>query len=150
MSKCEHGLTNAECFVCASPKYAAAPQQTPSLTEAEMADHHTLFEVGVVHLSAASVLVEIEEERVRQVTAEGWTPEHDDEHDNRQLARAAGCYALFSGSHPDPGDPPKYWPWDMEWWKPSEYRRNLIKAAALIVAEVERLDRAAKRESSND
>ena len=27
MSKCEHGLTSAECYVCASPKYAAAPQQ---------------------------------------------------------------------------------------------------------------------------
>jgi hypothetical protein len=34
------------------------------------------------------------------------------------------------------------WPWEPEAWRPSEDRiRNLIKAAALIVAEVERLQR---------
>lgn len=103
-----------------------------------------LYEVRAAHLSAASVLVEIESERVRQVEEEGWTPEHDDAHDGGELAHAAGCYALFSGSHADAGYPPKYWPWDDGWWKPSEYRRDLIKAAALLVAEIERLDRAAR------
>lgn len=103
-----------------------------------------LYEVRAAHLSAASVLVEIESERVRQVEEEGWTPEHDDAHDGGELAHAAGCYALFSGSHADAGYPPKYWPLDDGWWKPSEYRRDLIKAAALLVAEIERLDRAAR------
>jgi hypothetical protein len=35
------------------------------------------------------------------------------------------------------------WPWDLKWWKPTTPRRDLVKAAALIVAEIERLDRAA-------
>ena len=104
-----------------------------------------LYEVRAVHLSAASVLVEIEAERVRQVEEEGWTTEHDDEHDGGELAHAAGCYALFSGSNADADNPPKYWPWD-DGWKPSEYRRDLIKAAALLVAEIERLDRLTKGE----
>jgi hypothetical protein len=87
-----------------------------------------------------SAIEAIAAERQRQIEVEGWTPEHDDEHDDGQLAKAASCYAL----------PPDYanrnfdWPWAMEWWKPSEdRRRELVKAAALIVAEIERLDRAA-------
>jgi hypothetical protein len=36
------------------------------------------------------------------------------------------------------------WPWHDDWWKPKDRRRDLIRAAALIVAEIERLDRAAK------
>ena len=34
-------------------------------------------------------------------------------------------------------------PWDGKGWQPTTYRRNLVKAGALIVAEIERLDRAA-------
>ena len=45
--------------------------------------------------------------------------------------------------YPEPGRPGPDWPWAPEWWKPSSYRRNLIKAGALIIAEIERLDRAA-------
>lgn len=85
-------------------------------------------------------------ERRRQVEAEGWTPEHDDEHGHGQMARAAACYAL-SGSCP-PGDVTAAmlvdlaWPWPAPWWKPTTSRRDLVKAAALILAEIERLDRA--------
>ena len=41
--------------------------------------------------------------------------------------------------------PPSMWPWTSEWWKPSTRRRMLVKAAALILSEIERLDRAASR-----
>lgn len=34
------------------------------------------------------------------------------------------------------------WPWDESWWKPTNRRRDLVKAGALILAEIERLDRA--------
>lgn len=80
-------------------------------------------------------------ERLRQIEAEGWTPEHDDAHNNGELAEAAGCYALH---HNDPGlkGAPAWWPWHAAWWKPADPRRNLIKAGALILAELERLDRA--------
>lgn len=85
-------------------------------------------------------------ERRRQIEAEGWTPEHDDQHSNWELSRAAVCYGDMGGngpfSHPHPAHPPQGWPWHWTWWKPSDDpRRNLVKAGALILAEIERLDR---------
>lgn len=77
-------------------------------------------------------------ERQRQMEVEGWTPEHDDEHGDGQMARAAACYAM--AGHPTMR--PIYWPWAMKWWKPRDKRRNLVRAAALLIAEIERVDRA--------
>ncbi len=96
---------------------------------------------------SALICNEILNERTRQVEEEGWTPAHDDEHELGEMAAAAGCYAIAAAgnpSHPMPpnyGDPGYEWPWDLKWWKPTTARRNLVKAAALIVAEIERLDR---------
>jgi hypothetical protein len=82
-------------------------------------------------------------ERRRQVEAEGWTPEHDDQHEVGELATAAACYAGNAGGYVWAGGwPGEVWPWAREWWKPSTPRRDLVKAAALILAEIERLDRA--------
>lgn len=33
------------------------------------------------------------------------------------------------------------WPWPSKWWKPKSQRRDLVRAGALILAEIERLDR---------
>lgn len=83
-------------------------------------------------------------ERQRQISAEGWTPEQDDRYTHGDMASAAACYANQGRYHfPEPGKPGPNWPWAAEWWKPSTYRRNLEKAGALILAEIERLDRAA-------
>ena len=88
-------------------------------------------------------------ERRRQVEVEGWTHEHDDQHVKGEMAGAAACYALYR-SHVDPvelmgeGVLEMSWPWDPEWWKPTTRRRDLVKAAALLLAEIERLDRAAQ------
>jgi hypothetical protein len=79
-------------------------------------------------------------ERQRQISAEGWTLEHDDQHRVGELAAAGACYALSTTIYPDT-DWGHCWPWNGEWWKPTTNRRNLIKAAALIIAEIERLDR---------
>lgn len=79
-------------------------------------------------------------ERCRQIEAEGWTPEHDDQHSNGEMARAASCYITNKERSHLPTVPLK-WPWSDEWWKPDGYRRNLVKAGALILAEIERLDR---------
>lgn len=38
---------------------------------------------------------------------------------------------------------PRLWAWHSRWWKPKDRRCNLVRAGALIVAEIERLDRAA-------
>jgi hypothetical protein len=94
-------------------------------------------------LSAA--ITNIITERQRQQTAEGWTPEHDDQHVNFEMAIAGGLYAIAAvDSHPQlHNTAPSMWPWDREWWKPTNPRRDLVKAAALIAAEIERIDRAA-------
>lgn len=92
---------------------------------------------AVVSAAAYDVLAE----RYRQVEAEGWTPEHDDAHNAGAMVVAAACYAL-QGDAID-AVPPEAWPWAMKWWKPAGARRNLIKAGALILAEIERIDRAA-------
>ncbi|MFU7026026.1 hypothetical protein ACM751_10305 [Pseudomonas aeruginosa] len=93
--------------------------------------------------------LDIQAERRRQVEAEGWTPEHDDEHADVQMAQAAGCYALHAGGigtdWPDgrQNGAALFWPWDKDSWKPTTPRRDLVKACALALAEIERLDRAA-------
>lgn len=101
-----------------------------------------------------SAIDEIAAERRRQVEQEGWTLEHDDSHDRAEMAIAAACYALGEPMasqvpivHPSgrQGWRTKTvyrWPWDLAWWKPKDRRRDLIRAGALIVAEIERLDRA--------
>lgn len=99
-------------------------------------------------LPSTNVLLDISAERLRQRRKEGWTDEHDDEHDAGEIARAAACYsyAAFQQSVCEEAvlPTPLMWPWSAEWWKPTTARRNLIKAGALIVAEIERLDRVEK------
>jgi len=80
-------------------------------------------------------------ERQRQIDVEGWTPEHDDEHFYKELARAAATLALYGAAGFEQGNPPQMWPFEDEAWKPKSYRENLVRAGALIIAEIERLDR---------
>lgn len=88
-------------------------------------------------------------ERRRQVTGYGWSPEHDDEHKPGDLATAGYCYALCAVEEQDlcvaPDAPPRCWPWDLRWWKPNGVRRALVKAAALIIAEIDKIDRKAAK-----
>jgi hypothetical protein len=94
-------------------------------------------------------------ERQRQIDVEGWTPEHDDGHEEGELAAAACCYAyqafspLIAETTPleDEEIINSLWPawWDIKWWKPSpDPIRNLVKAGALIAAEIDRLQRKAR------
>jgi len=97
-------------------------------------------------LQLGTAATDVLAERRRQISAEGRPLEHDDEYTNGDLAAAAGCYALHA--HDDNAameGAPVWWPWETEWWKPSDPRRNLVKAGALILAEIERLDRAAAK-----
>lgn len=81
-------------------------------------------------------------ERERQITQEGWSITHDDSHESEELARAAACYAMPSFWRVESifG---MLWPWWSKWWKPTpeDRIRELVKAGALIVAEIERLQR---------
>jgi hypothetical protein len=85
-------------------------------------------------------------ERQRQISVEGWTPEHDDEHDDGDMSAAAACYALHTEPIGNVGDYLRFWRWASSQWKPKDRRSNLVRAAALLLAEIERLDRAAKKE----
>lgn len=88
-------------------------------------------------------ILDVIAERQRQQSVEGWMPEHDDEHCSGELAMAAVCYINETGTVNRNGGKPWGWPWDASWWKPNARRRNLVKAGALILAEIERIDRAA-------
>lgn len=109
-----------------------------------------------------SVIDEIAAERRRQIEGEGWTVEHDDEHSDGALATAAAHYAAHAGAYQRVAASVSLsayravdtyharangfgWPWDRKWWKPKDPRRDLIRAGALIVAEIERLDRLTPR-----
>ncbi len=101
------------------PIYGPLPAETPPVTVAEVIA-----------------------ERRRQIEVEGWTAEHDDEHPTGTLGLAAAAYVLDAcGKHSQRDLVQQIWPFDQEWWKPKDPRRNLLRAAALIIAEIERLDR---------
>lgn len=96
----------------------------------ELVDYALFLESRSRLTQAASDVIA---ERVRQQEVEGWTVADDDEYTNGELRSAAACYVN--------GDTKSGWPWDKEWWKPTTDRRDLVKAAALILAEIERIDR---------
>lgn len=78
-------------------------------------------------------------ERQRQVSAEGYSLYRDDLYVKGELAEAGATYANLAGN-------PKHistaWPWGQATFKPSaDRRRDMVKAAALLLAEIERLDR---------
>lgn len=86
-------------------------------------------------------------ERRRQIEGEGRSTEGDDAYVGNDLVYAAVSYALAAAG--DRSDKSfaniahKWWPWMFSWWKPTTRRRDLVKAGALILAEIERLDRLA-------
>jgi hypothetical protein len=89
----------------------------------------------------------IVEERKRQIEVEGWTPNHDEQHSLGELSAAAICYAAKANNQPPVAGilgayrVPQLWPWATKWWKPSprDPIRMLVKAGALIAAEIDRL-----------
>jgi hypothetical protein len=104
-------------------------------------------------------------ERVRQLSEEGYDGAHDDTHTAGELAMAAACYAAPHRIYKkaDYADGVSFMdPWPRGWRKDKRpyndgairsngskgepYRRELlVKAAALILAEIERIDRAVRR-----
>lgn len=82
-------------------------------------------------------------ERQRQVMI-GWDSDHDDAQNGGSLALAAACYAMHATWQQD--GIPLIWPWDDKEWKPKDTLSDLIRAGALIAAEIDRLQRAAKED----
>lgn len=97
--------------------------------------------------TATQASADVLAERIRQIEQEQWCPEHDDQYTRGQLASAAASYATSAYWHAighSADNPPPRWPWSESHWKPTTARRDLVKAGALILAEIERLDRIAK------
>ena len=92
-------------------------------------------------------VLDVAAERRRQVEAEGWTPEHDDEHVVGELATAGASYALVAVGYGLLAL--RTWPWPAG-LKPTTPRRDLVKAGALILAEIERLDRMAAEKQEGE
>jgi hypothetical protein len=91
-----------------------------------------------------NVIEEILSERKRQIEVEGYTTEHDDRHVTEALMEAALCYeanAMGWDLVRRKDGAPSNWPWEASSWKPKDKRRDLIRAAALCLAENERWNR---------
>lgn len=98
--------------------------------------------------TGSEALEDIALERHRQIIAEGFSRAADDNYQDGELAMAAACYAYrathvyFANPEPPAGGQVR-WPWARDWWKPKDRRADLVRAGALILAEIERLDRMA-------
>ncbi|ULQ45936.1 hypothetical protein JN531_012585 [Flagellatimonas centrodinii] len=82
------------------------------------------------------------QERLRQISAERFTPDNDRGR-ARELAQAAASYLIIHRRSARPsagGTPPKGWPWDKTCWKPKSMRRDLERAGALVLAALQALD----------
>lgn len=128
---------SADVVPAASPSVTAEPETSlgaPSAPEAGL-------EGWAYYGTRCPAAVDVLKERVRQVEEEGHGIERDDACTDYQLPRAAVCYAIKSSGLP-PHRATLYWPFNPAAFKPSNHRANLVKAAALLLAEIERLDRA--------
>lgn len=119
--------TDAAATVSAAPVPPAAVMRDHLAAQAQAREHPT---------NAALRL--IAEERRRQVESEGYSPDQDDEqNEDGEMALAAAAYAASAAGDPDCA---LFWPggWDPHMFKPAGETRDLVRAGALIVAELER------------
>jgi len=107
------------------------PIMAPALSQMDSVDQlNDYYELETIF--------ELANERRRQIQVEGHTPETDKNYVSGELALAAAAYALGSAdSHP-----PSIWPWGSSSWKPSSRMKDLLKAGALIMAEMCRIKRS--------
>lgn len=92
------------------------------------------------------------QERQRQISGEGWSPQHDDRHSSGELLLVATMYyrraigqtlpmRLARPMSDSTFTVPIGWPWESSWWKPKTPTRDLERAGALCLAEIDRLKR---------
>ena len=102
----------------------------------------------------------IKSERDRQVSVKKFSIFADDRYRSGELIDAALSYSTAAAKQARGHDQPVLkgmaasgevpWPWQDHWWKPSnDPIRNLVKAAALIAAEIERLQRVEESNTPN-
>lgn len=110
-----------------------------------------LFEALHIRRPLSPFMQAVIAERFRQVEAEGYDATHDNEHDDGELARAGAAYAIQAGSHVHADRRSsgiweianRVWPFGVP-MKLYSFRRDLVRACALIIAEGDRHDRMRK------
>lgn len=113
-----------------------------------IAADHAAFSETEYSKNAPASLQGVLTERIRQIQFHCFYPDQDDEYVNGDLALAGACYAIEAAKQATETEGamrlvPEAWPWMAASWRPHDQRRNLVKAGALILAEIDRLDRAA-------
>lgn len=108
----------------------------------------TAEEHAILNGNFERIAEEIRLERHRQIVEEGFSPKHDERHAPSDFAMAAAAYCASAearlGPSPNIGTIcAMLWPWDEASFKPKDPRRDLVRAAALVMAAIERLDREA-------
>lgn len=103
----------------------------------------------IPHIAPGTYRIAVERDGQKQ----RWSSQHDDRHDCGELVAAAICYARTTVYGADARESahfePRGWPWSREEWKPDpeDPIRNLVRAGALIAAEIDRLERKAARDA---
>ncbi|HBO1147430.1 hypothetical protein AN280_05930 [Pseudomonas aeruginosa] len=108
-------------------------------------DHHRERADAAPGKEVPQAWLDVQAERRRQVEVEGYHGFRDSHYINYELSKAACAYIEVSWHALSGGLPckkPESWPW-MTGFKWADGRTMLVKAGALILAEIERLDRAA-------
>ena len=120
---------------------------TDTTTLEEHTCHATEFDKWYSKATPKSGWWLIKEERFKQIFSIGHTDKQDDNWPDGMLAGAAIAYTdvarcLLYGSQLHEIGPADEWEFDEKYWKPSEDPvRNLVKAGALIAAEIDKLNR---------
>lgn len=119
-----------------------------------LVSQHPENKVG--QLMNSKAIQDVINERKRQIGI-GYTLEHDDDHDPGEISGAGAAYALHAACKLHPiGDSfdivavPPGWCWDENSFSPSSLpRTNLVMAAALLIAEIEKIDRAESKSAQS-
>ncbi|MCW0398732.1 hypothetical protein NB688_000546 [Xanthomonas sacchari] len=138
-------LQRAMTAACQAGEYTELPNR---VYDALIAGWEALQEAQTAHTNLGAGISAIAAERQRQVSDEGMTPEDDLRYRRGELARAALAYVQLAAMDLEGGGrehiatawPPHCWPWDRSWWKPLDARRDLVRAGALIAAQLDALD----------
>ncbi len=142
-------LQRAMTAACQAGEYTELPNR---LYDALIAGWEALQEAQPPHTNLGPGVSAIATERQRQVNDNGMTPEHDLRYRRGELAWAALAYVQLAAmdlegggrEHIATAGPPNCWPWDRLWWKPVDTRRDLVRAGALIAAQLDALESQGK------
>jgi hypothetical protein len=151
-----HVITNMEW-----PPRVTSDQYGPAIAELTKEELSPLEGALLIDdaVRVTQAMIDVLAERGRQQEVEKFDAHHDDQHVDGELAAAAGIYALHNSGGlgvrdyiPEEGEPlpsedavPRGWPFAPDCWKPKDARADYVRAAALLIAEIERIDRSEGR-----